>query len=212
VNKIQSINILLLLIMTVVTTSCKENFAKSTDSTKNEETTTNEKDNNMEELAIIETKHGKIVIKLFPDLAPKHVESFKNLIKDGFYNGTTFHRVIPNFMIQGGDPLSKDAKKRQMHGTGGPGYSVPAEFSEKNHTRGIVSAARSQDPDSAGSQFFIVVADSPWLDGQYTIFGEVIEGMDVADKIVSEPKDGNDNPHDRIEINATLAENENKDK
>jgi len=159
-----------------------------------------------QEVAVLKTKHGEITIRLFPELAPQHVKSFTKLIADGFYDGTTFHRVIPGFMIQGGDPNSKDAGKREMHGTGGPGYKIPAEFSDKKHLRGIVSAARSQDPNSAGSQFFICVNDSPWLDGQYTVFGEVIDGMDVADKIVAEPRDGRDNPIERIEITASLAE------
>jgi len=161
---------------------------------------------NMEQTATIETKHGNIIIKFFPDLAPKHVESFVKLAKDGFYNKTTFHRVIPGFMIQGGDPNSKDADKRHTHGMGNPGYSIPAEFSDKSHTRGIVSAARSQDPNSAGSQFFICVADATFLDNQYTVFGEVVEGMDVVDKIVAEARDGNDNPHDRVEMTVTVNE------
>ena len=158
----------------------------------------------MQEVAILETKFGKIVIAFKPDVAPKHVESFKKLAKDGFFDGTTFHRVIPGFMIQGGDPLSKDAGNRMMHGTGGPGYHVKAEFSKLSHKRGMVSAARAQDPDSAGSQFFIVVKDSPFLDGQYSIFGEVIEGMDVADQIVNTPRDPRDNPVDRVEMKVTL--------
>ncbi len=162
----------------------------------------------MEQVAILETSHGEIVIRLFSDVAPRHVESFTKLIADGFYDGTTFHRIIPGFMIQGGDPVSKDPDKRTMHGTGGPGYSIPAEFSDKKHKRGIVSAARSQDPNSAGSQFFICVADSAWLDGQYSVFGEVIEGMDVADKIVSQDRDQRDNPVERIEIKARLDDRE----
>ncbi|MDH4184557.1 MAG: peptidylprolyl isomerase, partial [Nitrospinota bacterium] len=121
-----------------------------------------------------------------------------------FYDGTTFHRVIPGFMIQGGDPNSKDAGNRSLHGTGGPGYTVPAEFNARSHKRGIVSMARSQSPDSAGSQFFICVADSVFLDGKYTVFGEVVEGMDVADKIVAEPRDRNDNPDNRVEMTITL--------
>ena len=116
-----------------------------------------------------------------------------------YYNGTTFHRVIPGFMIQGGDPNSK-SDDRSMHGMGGPGYNIKAEFNSKKHKRGIVSMARSQDPDSAGSQFFVVVKDAPFLDGQYTVFGEVVEGMDVADKIVNAKRDGRDNPLERIEI------------
>ncbi len=145
-------------------------------------------------MAIITTPHGDITIGLFSDLAPKHVESFKKLAKSGFYDGTTFHRVIPGFMIQGGDPHSKDQKKRHLHGTGGPGYSIPAEFSNRKHRRGTVSAARSADPNSAGSQFFIMAADAPHLDGQYSIFGEVVEGMEVVDAIVAEQRDNRDNP------------------
>lgn len=162
----------------------------------------------MQEVAVIETKFGKMVIRLLEADAPRHVESFKKLAREGFYNGTTFHRIIPGFMIQGGDPVSKDPAKRMMHGTGGPGYNIPAEFSERKHIRGIVSAARSQDPNSAGSQFFICVKDSPWLDGSYSIFGEVIEGMDVADKIVEQPRDQRDNPQDRIEVKITMEEME----
>jgi len=155
-------------------------------------------------MAVIATRHGKIKIKFLPELAPKHVESMTDLIKKGFYNGTTFHRVIPGFMIQGGDPNSKDPDARHMHGTGGPGYTVKAEFNARSHKRGIVSMARSGHPDSAGSQFFICVADATFLDGQYTVFGEVVEGMDVADKIVSEPRDRNDNPNERVEMTITL--------
>lgn len=158
----------------------------------------------MEEIAVLSTKHGEIKIKFFPDVAPKHVESFKKLASEGFYDGCTFHRVIPGFMIQGGDPNSKNAEARHLHGTGGPGYTVPAEFSDKQHMRGIVSAARSAQPDSAGSQFFICVANSPWLDGQYSVFGEVIEGMEVADKIVDEARDPRDNPVDRIEMTVKI--------
>lgn len=159
----------------------------------------------MAEVATIETKFGKIKIQFFPETAPKHVESFVKLSREGFFDGTTFHRVIPNFMIQGGDPLSKDASKKHLHGTGGPGYNIPAEFSSKKHSRGIVSAARSGHPDSAGSQFFICVADASWLDGQYTVFGEVTEGLDVVDAIVSQPRDKNDNPDERIEMKITIS-------
>lgn len=158
----------------------------------------------MQEVAIITTRHGEIVMRFHPELAPKHVESFKKLARDGFYDGTTFHRVIENFMIQGGDPNSRDADNRSAHGTGGPGYTIPAEFTDVSHKRGIVSAARSSNPDSAGSQFFICVADAPWLDKQYSIFGEVVEGMDVVDRIVAEPRDRNDNPMERVEIRVRI--------
>ncbi|HEY0868621.1 MAG TPA: peptidylprolyl isomerase [Fimbriimonas sp.] len=146
-----------------------------------------------EEVAVIETNHGRIVLKFFPDVAPGHVENFKKLAKKGFYNGTKFHRVIPGFMIQGGDPNSKD-DDRSDDGTGGPGYEIKAEFNSKPHTKGILSMARSQDPDSAGSQFFITVDNAPSLDGQYTVFGQVVQGMDVADKIVALERDERDNP------------------
>ena len=143
--------------------------------------------------AIIETNLGTIAFKLLPDLAPETVRNFEKLARDGFYNGTLFHRVIPGFMIQGGDPNTKNGNKNTW-GTGGPGHTIKAEFSSRSHHRGIVSMARAQDPDSAGSQFFIVTTDSTFLDRQYTVFGEVIEGIDVADKIVNLQRDRNDCP------------------
>lgn len=152
-----------------------------------------------EEIAVMETAHGTIKIKFFQKEAPNHVVNFKTLAKKGFYDGTVFHRVIPGFMIQGGDPNSKSTD-RSSHGTGGPGHSVKAEFNSIKHERGILSMARSSDPNSAGSQFFIVVKDSFFLDGQYTVFGKVISGMDVADKIVAEPRDARDNPLRRVAI------------
>jgi peptidyl-prolyl cis-trans isomerase B (cyclophilin B) len=155
--------------------------------------------------AVIETKFGNIEIKFFPEVAPGHVNNFIELAKKGFYDGTTFHRVIPGFMIQGGDPNSKSPDK-STHGMGGPGYTIKAEFNEKPHKRGIISMARSGHPDSAGSQFFICVADAPFLDRQYTAFGEVVSGMEVADKIVSQPRDARDNPNDRIEMKVKIVE------
>ncbi len=155
--------------------------------------------------AIIETKFGTITLKFFPDVAPGHVKNFIDLAKKGFYDGTTFHRVIPGFMIQGGDPNSKNPDKR-THGMGGPGYTIKAEFSDRPHKRGTLSMARAQNPDSAGSQFFICVKDSPFLDRQYTVFGEVESGMDVVDKIVSERRDQNDNPNERIEMKVKIVE------
>ena len=143
--------------------------------------------------AIIETNLGTIVFKLLPDLAPETVRNFEKLARDGFYNGTLFHRVIPGFMIQGGDPNTKKPDKSKW-GVGGPGHTIKAEFNSKSHLRGIVSMARAMDPNSAGSQFFIVTTDSTFLDRQYTVFGEVIEGMDVADKIVNLQRDRNDCP------------------
>ncbi len=149
--------------------------------------------------AIIETNFGKISFELFPESAPETVRNFEKLAKEGFYDGTLFHRVIPGFMIQGGDPNTKTDNKSSW-GMGGPGYNIKAEFSSRSHLRGIVSMARSQDPDSAGSQFFIVTADSTFLDRQYTVFGNVVEGMDVADKIVSLERDGNDCPLEKTQM------------
>jgi peptidyl-prolyl cis-trans isomerase B (cyclophilin B) len=156
--------------------------------------------------AIIKTKFGDIEIKLYPDVAPKHVENFVKLAKDGFYNGTIFHRVIPGFMIQGGDPNTKDSLKKESFGQGGPGYTVKAEFSDLPHKRGIVSMARASDPDSAGSQFFIVVEDSRFLDRKYTVFGEVTKGIGVADKVVNLARDERDNPKERVEMTVTILE------
>jgi peptidyl-prolyl cis-trans isomerase B (cyclophilin B) len=157
--------------------------------------------------AVIETKFGDIELRFFPDVAPNHIENFLTLAKSGFYDGTIFHRVIPGFMIQGGDPNTKGTNK-SLYGTGGPDYSVKAEFSNRPHKRGILSMARSQDPDSAGSQFFIVVQDSNFLDGKYTVFGEVIKGMDIVDKIVSQKRDARDNPFERVEMNVRVVEPE----
>ena len=156
--------------------------------------------------AIIKTKFGEMEIRFFTDLTPKTVENFVKLAKEGKYNGTIFHRVIPDFMIQGGDPNSKDPTKKEMYGTGGPGYTIKAEFNDTPHKRGIVSMARAGDPDSAGSQFFIVVEDSRFLDYKYTAFGEVVRGMGVADKIVKQPRDAKDNPLERIEMTVTIVE------
>ena len=152
-----------------------------------------------QEIAVIKTKFGKIEVGLFEGKAPGHVKNFKDLARKGFYDGTIFHRVIPGFMIQGGDPNTK-SDDRSNHGMGGPGYSIKAEFNDTPHKRGILSMARSQDPDSAGSQFFVVVKDAAFLDGKYTAFGKVLSGMTVADQIVNAPRDGRDNPNERIEM------------
>jgi len=143
--------------------------------------------------AIIKTSFGNIKFNLMSDIAPETVRNFSQLAKSGFYNGTLFHRIIPGFMIQGGDPNTKNPDKSTW-GQGGPGYNLKAEFNTRSHLRGIVSMARANDPDSAGSQFFIVTSDSTFLDRQYTVFGEVVDGMEVADKIVNLPRDGNDCP------------------
>ena len=155
--------------------------------------------------AVIETKFGKITLRFFPDKAPNHVNNFIELAKKGFYDGTTFHRVIPGFMVQGGDPNSK-SPDRSKHGTGDPGYSLKAEFNPRPHKRGTLSMARSGHPDSAGSQFFICVADAPFLDGKYTAFGEVESGMGAADKIVNVKKDANDNPLEAVPMKVRIVE------
>ncbi len=162
--------------------------------------------------AIIKTKFGDIHIKLYPDVAPKHVENFIKLAKSGFYDGTIFHRIIPGFMIQGGDPNTKNSLRKDTYGQGGPKNEkgnpilLKAEFSDIPHKRGIVSMARANEPDTAGSQFFVVVEQSPFLDGKYTAFGEVIKGLGVADKIVSVPRNDHDLPNDRIEMTVTIVE------
>lgn len=167
---------------------------------------TQEEINKMAETkAVIETKFGNMELRFFPDVAPNHVNNFIELSKKGFYDGTTFHRVIPGFMIQGGDPNSK-SPDRAKHGLGSPGYTVKAEFNDKPHKRGILSMARSAHPDSGGSQFFICVADAPYLDRKYTVFGEVISGIEVVDKIVSEPRDRRDNPNERVEMKVKIIE------
>ena len=145
-------------------------------------------------IVTIQTNQGAIRVELYPDVAPNTVNNFISLVEKGFYNGTIFHRVIPGFMIQGGDP--------QGTGMGGPGYTIPGEFAangfENNlkHTAGVISMARAQHPDSAGSQFFIMVEDAPHLDGQYAAFGKVIEGLEVAQAIVSVPRDWHDRPRE----------------
>ena len=157
-------------------------------------------------LATLQTDMGDITIKFLYDKAPRHVENFVDLASKGFYDGTMFHRVVPGFVIQGGDPYTKkpeDAAHR--YGTGGNGnVKLKAEFSDIKHKRGTVSMARSQDPDSASSQFFICVADSPNLDGQYSAFGEVVTGMEVADKIVNVPRNANDRPNQPVHIKKIL--------
>lgn len=155
--------------------------------------------------AVIKTKFGSMELEFFPQKAPKHVENFIKLAKSGFYDGTIFHRVIPNFMIQGGDPNTKGEDKSK-YGMGGPGYQVKAEFNDIPHTRGIVSMARSRHPDSAGSQFFIMTGTATHLDGQYTAFGKVVKGMEVADKIVAQKRDSRDNPLERIEMTIQVVE------
>ncbi len=139
------------------------------------------------EVAVIKTSLGEMVVAFWPDVAPKTVDNFKSLAQKGFYDGTCFHRIVKGFMIQGGDPLTKDPAEEHRWGTGDPGYKVKAEFNAKPHVRGVLSMARSQDPNSAGSQFFICLADARFLDRQYTAFGEVLKGDDVLGKIGETP-------------------------
>ena len=155
----------------------------------------------------IETNFGNIEFNLLPELAPETVRNFVKLAESEFYNGSLFHRVIPGFMIQGGDPNTKKPELRAQWGMGGPGYTVNAEFSSRSHLRGIVSMARAADPNSAGSQFFIVTTDSTFLDREYTVFGEVTQGMDVADKIVNLPRDQTDCPQEDAKmLKVTISE------
>lgn len=149
-------------------------------------------------VARIDTTAGPIVAELYPKQAPHHVNSFVFLSKEGFYDGVIFHRVIPGFMIQGGDPTGT--------GMGDPGYKLRAEFNDTKHTRGVLSAARSADPNSAGSQFFVMHGDAPHLDGKYTAFGKVIEGMETVDKIVNAPTGANDRPNDPVKIKGIKIE------
>lgn len=158
-----------------------------------------------EEVAVISTVHGDMVATFWPDVAPKTVENFKKLAKGGFYDGTAFHRIIPNFMIQGGCPNTKEGA-RGTPGTGGPGHTVKAEFNDRPHVRGVLSMARSQHPDSAGSQFFVVHGDARFLDNQYTAFGKLIAGDEVLEKLATAPtrRDGRENstPAERLGVNS----------
>ena len=172
-----------------------------------------------QKVAVISTKFGDMVVEFFPDVAPKHVENFQILAEEGYYNGTTFHRVIPGFMVQGGDPNSKDLD-RMNDGTGGragkffgigrendpESWTVPAEFNDTPHQRGTLSMARSQNIDSGSSQFFICHDNAPFLDGQYTVFGQLISGIEVVDDIVNSERDPRDNPIDRVEMTVSLVD------
>jgi peptidyl-prolyl cis-trans isomerase B (cyclophilin B) len=162
--------------------------------------TSDNKTMNANEVAVIKTTEGEMVVEFWPDVAPKTVENFKNLAKKGFYDGTCFHRVIKDFMIQGGDPLTKDPAAESRWGSGDPGYKIKAEFNDRHHDRGVLSMARSNDPDSAGSQFFICHGNPRFLDRQYTAFGKLIKGEDVLDKIATTPTHAPDRPNKRIGV------------
>jgi peptidyl-prolyl cis-trans isomerase B (cyclophilin B) len=155
---------------------------------------------NTNEVAVIKTTEGEMILEFWPDVAPGHVENFKKLANQGFYDGTCFHRVIKGFMIQGGDPLTKDDANKARWGTGGPGYQIKAEFNDKPHLRGVLSMARSNDPNSAGSQFFICHGDPRSLDRQYTAFGKLIKGDDVLEKIATTQTQAGDRPVNRMGI------------
>lgn len=154
------------------------------------------------EVAVVQTSEGTMVLEFWPDVAPGHVENFKKLARQSFYDGVCFHRVIKGFMIQGGDPLTKDPGMQSRWGTGGPGYQIKAEFNDKAHVRGVLSMARSPDPDSAGSQFFICHGDARFLDGQYTAFGRLIQGDDVLEKIATTPTQPGDRPVKRMHVDS----------
>jgi peptidyl-prolyl cis-trans isomerase B (cyclophilin B) len=139
--------------------------------------------NSANEVAVIKTSEGEMIAEFWPEVAPNTVENFKKLARSGFYDGTAFHRIVKDFMIQGGDPFTKDPAKESRYGTGDPGYKIKAEFNDRSHERGVLSMARSSDPDSAGSQFFICLANVSRLDHQYTTFGKIIKGDDVLGKI-----------------------------
>ena len=174
-----------------------------------------------EDYAIISTSYGDMTVQFFEGAAPKHVESFKAHVNNGFYNGTIFHRVIPGFMIQGGDPNTKGENKAS-YGTGGHAakyygigdeedsktWNLPAEFNNIKHSRGILSMARSNDPNSGGSQFFICAATVPHLNGKYTVFGQVVEGDEIIDQIINLPRDARDNPNRRVEMSVRIEQRE----
>ena len=147
--------------------------------------------NTSNEVAVIKTNEGEMVIQFWTDAAPNTIQNFKKLARQGLYDGTIFHRIVKGFMIQGGDPNSKDPAKESTYGAGDPGYKIKAEFNNHSHDRGVISMARGPDPDSAGSQFFICLAPVRRLDGQYTTFGKLIKGDDVLDKIGNTPVEGN---------------------
>ena len=164
------------------------------------ETKEEKKNVSKNEVAVIKTTEGEMVVEFWPDVAPKTVENFKKLANEKFYDGTAFHRVIKDFMIQGGDKLTKDPKAEASWGTGDPGYKIKAEFNDRPHTRGVLSMARSNDPDSAGSQFFICHGNPRFLDHQYTAFGKLIKGDDVLEKIATTPTRPPDRPIKRMGV------------
>lgn len=174
--------------------------ARKTPANKKEKKVSSKPRDYAKTLAVLKTSQGDVTIRFFYDKAPGHVKNFVDLAAAGFYDGTLFHRVIPDFMVQGGDPFTKDPSKSALYGTGGntdkagKPLNVKAEFNDVTHRRGVLSMARASDPDSASSQFFVVVKDSPFLDRQYTVFGEVVKGMEVVDRIVTESNSDTSDP------------------
>ena len=216
----------LLFVSSFLFTGCSE--TKKGDSLKNanqinqsDTDVDSEKKTNLpkEDFAVISTSYGDMVVQFFEGAAPKHVESFKLHAKNGYYNGTIFHRIIPGFMIQGGDPNTKGDNKAS-YGIGGhaakyygigveenpKSWNLPAEFNNIKHTRGILSMARSNDPNSGGSQFFICAGNVPHLNSKYTVFGQVVEGDEIIDQIINLPRDPRDNPNRRVEMNVRIEQ------
>ncbi|MDC3166317.1 peptidylprolyl isomerase [Candidatus Marinimicrobia bacterium] len=218
----------LLFVSSFLFTGCSEtkkedNLNKASQSNISEKTTDSKtiSDVPKEDYAVISTSFGDMTVQFFEGAAPKHVESFKTHANNGFYNGTIFHRVIPGFMIQGGDPNTKGENKAS-YGTGGHSakyygigieddsktWNLPAEFNNIKHTRGILSMARSNDPNSGGSQFFICAANVPHLNSKYTVFGQVVEGDEIIDQIINLPRDARDNPNRRVEMSVRIEQRE----
>tara|TARA_A100000164_G_scaffold322624_1_gene305949 strand:+ start:208 stop:888 length:681 start_codon:yes stop_codon:yes gene_type:complete len=218
----------LLFVSSFLFTGCSETkkedtLNKTNQSNNSEKNTENKTISNVpkEDYAIISTSYGDMTVQFFEGAAPKHVESFKTHANNGFYNGTIFHRVIPGFMIQGGDPNTKGENKAS-YGTGGHAakyygigieedsktWNLPAEFNNIKHTRGILSMARSNDPNSGGSQFFICAANVSHLNGKYTVFGQVVDGDEIIDQIINLPRDARDNPNRRVEMSVRIEQRE----
>jgi len=191
------------IILSLVTAQAQEAKSETKPEPKTEKKANSKEEKtpvNANEVAVIKTTEGEMVIEFWPDVAPKTVENFKTLAKKGFYDGTCFHRVIKDFMIQGGDPLTKDQNMEARWGTGDPGYKIKAEFNSRPHERGVISMARSNDPDSAGSQFFICHGAPSFLNGKYTAFGKLIKGDDVLEKIATTPTHPQDRPNKRMGV------------
>jgi peptidyl-prolyl cis-trans isomerase B (cyclophilin B) len=192
------------LVLGIAAAPAQESKEPTRDEPKKEEKKAEPKQENKnvdtKEVAVIKTSEGEMVLEFWPDVAPGHVENFKKLANQGFYDGTCFHRVIKGFMIQGGDPLTKDEANQSRWGTGDPGYKIKAEFNDKPHVRGVLSMARSNDPNSAGSQFFICHGAPRFLDKQYTAFGKLIKGDDVLEKIATTPTRPGDRPVKRMNV------------